>query len=325
MKKSAKVLLGTAGTFAGIGLAMNTCVLTRLSMKFKEVKRVIDEKRNPAEPDPDVALLEAQGDAWLEEQDYDHIVIKNRDNKPLHGYLVKAEAPSDKWVICVHGYTSEPKRTGGYAMHYRVKGYNVLMPALRGHNISEQQHITMGWFDRLDIVDWINYLITIYGDDIQIVLHGVSMGSATVMMTTGEDLPSNVKCCIADCGYSSVWDEFENELKQTYHIHPLPILIPSTVVSKVCHGFGFKEASSINQLKKSKTPTLFIHGEKDLFVPYRMLDLNYNAAACEKEKLSVPDAEHANSHLVHPELYWSNTFRFIDKYVKTKELQTQTA
>lgn len=315
MKKSAKVLLGTAGVFAGIGIAMNACVLTRLSKTISDKKCELEEKKNPTDPNSPVALLEAEGDAWLEKQDYDHIVIKNAKNKPIHAYVVKAKEPTDKWVICVHGYTSEPKRMGSYALHHHNRGYNILLPALRGHNVSEQHNITMGWLDRLDMLDWINYLIKTYGD-ISIVLHGVSMGAATVMMTTGEKLPENVKCCVADCGYSSVWDEFKNEMKQTYHTPPLPILIPSTVISKVVNGYGFREASCVNQLKKSVTPTIFIHGEEDVFVPYRMMDLNYNAAACEKEKLSVPDAEHAEAHLVHPELYWSNTFRFIDKYVK---------
>ncbi|MBO5066326.1 MAG: alpha/beta hydrolase [Clostridia bacterium] len=315
MKKSAKVLLGTAGVFTGIGIAMNACVLTRLSKTISDKKCELEEKKNPTDPNSPVALLEAEGDAWLEKQDYDHIVIKNAKNKPIHAYVVKAKEPTDKWVICVHGYTSEPKRMGSYALHHHNRGYNILLPALRGHNVSEQHNITMGWLDRLDMLDWINYLIKTYGD-ISIVLHGVSMGAATVMMTTGEKLPENVKCCVADCGYSSVWDEFKNEMKQTYHTPPLPILIPSTVVSKVVNGYGFREASCVNQLKKSVTPTIFIHGEEDVFVPYRMMDLNYNAAACEKEKLSVPDAEHAEAHLVHPELYWSNTFRFIDKYVK---------
>lgn len=315
MKKSAKVLLGTAAVFTGIGVGMNACILTRISKTISDKKGELEEKKNPSDPNSPVALLEAEGDAWLEQQDYDHIVIKNAKNKPIHSYVVKAKEPSDKWVICVHGYTSEPKRMGSYALHHYNRGYNLLLPALRGHNVSEQNNITMGWLDRLDMLDWINYLINTYGE-IRIVLHGVSMGAATVMMTTGEKLPSNVKCCIADCGYSSVWDEFKNEIKQTYHMPPIPILVPSTIVSKICNGYGFKEASCIKQLKKSVTPTLFIHGEEDLFVPYRMMDLNYNAAACEKEKLSVPDAEHAEAHLVHPELYWSNTFRFIDKYIK---------
>ena len=42
----------------------------------------------------------------------------------------------------------------------------------------------------------------------QVVLHGVSMGAATVMMTTGEQLPENVRAAVEDCGYTDVWEEF---------------------------------------------------------------------------------------------------------------------
>jgi fermentation-respiration switch protein FrsA (DUF1100 family) len=205
---------------------------------------------------------------------------------------------------------------GSYGLHYHKKGYNILFPAMRGHDISEHRSITMGWLDRFDIIDWINYIIEIYGKEVQIVLHGVSMGAATVMMTTGENLPDNVKCAVADCGYSSVWDEFKNELKVTYHLPAFPALYLGDLATRAISGFGFKEASCVEQLKKSKTPTFFIHGEEDLFVPYRMLDLNYNAAACVKEKLSIPDAEHAEAHLVHPELYWPGVWSFVDKYIK---------
>lgn len=316
MKKSAKALLGAAGVFTGIGVFMNTAVLTRVSKVFSNKMDEIEQKKNPKDPTAPANILRAEGDVWVDTQNYEHIAIKNRKNKTIHGLVVKQEEPSDKWLVCVHGYTSSPKGMGSYALHYYEKGYNILLPALRGHDLSEHQHISMGWLDRLDIVDWIQYLINIYGSDIKIVLHGVSMGSATVMMTTGEDLPDNVKCCVADCGYSTVWDEFKNELKHTYHLHTFPVLVSASLVSKVFGGYRFKEASSIEQLKKSKTPTIFIHGEKDEFVPYRMMDLNYNAAACEKEKLSIPDAEHAESHLVHPEIYWPAVFKFVDKYVK---------
>lgn len=316
MKKSAKALLGAAGVFTGIGVAMNTFVLTRVSKAFSDKKKEIEEKKNPTDPTLPANILRAEGDAWVDTQDYEHIVIKNRENKSIHSLVVKQKAPSDKWLVCVHGYTSSPKGMGSYALHYYEKGYNVLFPALRGHDMSEHQHISMGWLDRLDVVDWIQYLINIYGSDIKIVLHGVSMGAATVMMATGENLPFNVKCCVADCGFSSVWDEFKNELKNTYHLHAFPTLHSASFVSKVFGGYGFKEASTVKQLAKSKTPTIFLHGEKDEFVPYRMMDLNYNAAACEKEKVSIPDAEHAEAHLVHPELYWPAVFNFVEKYVK---------
>ncbi len=316
MKKSAKALLGAAGTFMGIGVAMNTFVLTRVSKAFSEKKKEVEEKKNPTDTTLPENILRADGDAWVDTQNYEHIVIKNRKNKPIHSLIIKQKEPSDKWLVCVHGYTSSPKGMGSYALHYYERGYNIILPALRGHDMSEHQHISMGWLDRLDVFDWIQHLISTYGSDIQIVLHGVSMGAATVMMTTGEELPENVKCCVADCGFSTVWDEFKNELKVTYHLHAFPTLHSASIVSKIFGGYGFKEASSLKQLQKSKTPTIFLHGEKDEFVPYRMMDLNYNAAACEKEKVSIPDAEHAEAHLIHPEIYWPAVFRFVDKYVK---------
>lgn len=76
-----------------------------------------------------------------------------------------------------------------------------------------------------------------------------------------------------------------------------------------------RNASSVKQVKKSVTPTLFIHGEADTFVPYEMLDKVYSAAACEKEMLSVPDAPHARSVCAHPELYWKAVTGFINKHI----------
>lgn len=320
MKKTTKVLLGTsavaATAFFGLGFLSNKLVLTRIS---KPIFNKISESKKkttltPLEEKADI--LDKEGEEWFDAQEKEYVVIKNSKNRPLHGYIVKAKEPSNKWAICVHGYTSSPKRVGSYALHHYERGYNILFPVLRGHDISDHKHITMGWLDRLDMLDWIDYLTTIY-EDTSIILHGVSMGAATVMMTTGEDLPHNVKCCIADCGFSSVWDEFSHEMKEEFKVAaPGALLAPATITSKMVNGFTFKEASSLKQLAKSKTPTLFIHGEADNFVPYRMMDLNYNAAACPKEKLSIPDADHANAHLMHPEIYWPKTFEFIDKYIE---------
>jgi fermentation-respiration switch protein FrsA (DUF1100 family) len=314
MKKSAKALLGASAAFVGAGAIMNVVVQTRFSKIVSDKRGELESKNNPADPTEPVNILRAEGDAWVDSKDYDHICIKNRKKQPIHALIVKADAPSDKWLVCIHGYTSSPKGMGSYAKHYHDRGFNILLPALRGHDVSEHKYISMGWLDRLDIVDWIGYLNDVY-KDIQIVIHGVSMGAATTMNTTGEELPANVKCAIADCGFTTMWDELKSELKASYHLHAFPTLCSSSIISKVIAGHTYKEASCLKQLKKSKTPTLFIHGEEDDLVPYDMMDRNYNEAACPKEKLSIPDAKHADSHLVHPEIYWPKVFEFVDKYV----------
>jgi hypothetical protein len=172
----------------------------------------------------------------------------------------------------------------------------------------------MGWPDRLDVISWINY-INEKSSDCKIILYGVSMGAATVMMTTGEELPSNVKLAIEDSGYTSVWDELEYQMKKIFDLNSFPFLNVASIITKIRAGYNFKEASSVEQLKKSVTPTLFIQGDSDEFVPSYMLDINYEAANCEKEKLVVEGAGHIGSSKIAPDLYWETIDNFIAKYI----------
>ena len=141
------------------------------------------------------------------------------------------------------------------------------------------------------------------------------MGAATVSMTSGENLPSNVKAIIADCGYTSVWEQFSYQLNLLFSLPDFPVMNASSVVTKVKAGYTLKEASALKQVAKSKTPILFIHGDKDDFVPYSMMDELYNATSSEKEKLTVEGAGHAKASEVNPELYWSTIEKFINRYV----------
>lgn len=105
----------------------------------------------------------------------------------------------------------------------------------------------------------------------KIVLHGVSMGGATVMMTSGEALPPNVKAIVEDCGYTTAKDQLAYQLKRMYRLPIFPLLHITSLLTKLRAGYFFGEASALDQLQKSKTPMLFIHGDADLFVPTEMV------------------------------------------------------
>ena len=267
--------------------------------------------------DDDDTSLEVEADVnWLiKDSNYIDTYITSSDNLKLHAYEVKNENKTDKWAIVVHGYTSEGKLLSSKAKHLYNMGYNVLVPDLRSHGTSEGNYIGMGWHDRLDIIDWINYIVK-NNPKSEIALHGTSMGSATVLMVSGEKLPSNVKAIVADCGYTSVYDEFSYQLKQLFNLPAFPIMNFSDVVTHIRAGYRLNDASAINQVKKSTTPILYIHGDKDDFVPYYMMDELYNATNSEKEKLTIEGGEHANSDLVNPKLYWSTVNSFLEKYIE---------
>ena len=254
--------------------------------------------------------------SWLlNDSNYTDEYITSSDNLKLHSYQVKNQTSSNKWVITVHGYTSEGINMSTYAKKYYDNGYNVLIPDLRAHGLSEGDYIGMGWDDRIDIISWINKILA-ENPNAEIVLHGVSMGAATVLMTSGEEIPSNVKAIVADCGYTSVWDEFAYQLDDLFSLPEFPILNVSSIVAKIRAGYFLVEASSIKQVKKSKTPILYIHGDKDDFVPYYMMEKLYNATNSEKEMLTIKGAEHAKASEVDPETYWTTVNNFINKYIK---------
>ena len=261
--------------------------------------------------------LEVSADVnWLEkDSNYKDKYITSFDNLKLHSYEVINENKTDKWAIVVHGYTSEGNLLSSKAKYFYEIGYNVLVPDLRGHGNSQGDYIGMGWDDRLDIMDWIDYIVE-NNPNAQIALHGTSMGSATVLMVSGEKLPENVKAIVADCGYTSVWDEFSYQLKSLFNLPSFPVMNLSNMVTMVRAGYSLKNASAIDQVKKATVPILYIHGDKDDFVPYYMMDELYNATNSTKEKLTVEGAEHAKSDLVNPQLYWSTIYDFLGQYVK---------
>ena len=256
-----------------------------------------------------------EGDsAWLGENSEDRW-LESHDGLKLHALYLAQPEESHKYLVGCHGYGSIPQFMGRSAARFYEMGFNILAPAARAHEQSEGRYASMGWLERLDIVDWVNTLVE-QDPDAEIVLYGISMGGATVMMTAGEELPANVKCIIEDCGYSSVWDEFAGQLQEMFHLPTFPVLDAASLVTKLRAGFSFKEASAVEQLKKASLPMLFIHGEDDTFVPYWMLDVVYDAcASAEKERLSVPGAAHGGAAGTDPELYWSTVERFLEKYV----------
>ena len=246
----------------------------------------------------------------------EEIAIISNDKKQLklQGYLYENAEANTKWTIVTHGYTSRAASMTRYIRNFHEQGYNVLAPDLRGHGNSEGNYIGMGWHDRLDMLQWIDQIIE-KDPNAEIVLFGVSMGGATVMMASGEDLPPNVKVIVQDCGYSSVSDVFSYQLDDLFGLPPFPVLNAANTVTNIRAGYDLFEASAVNQVAKSKTPILFIHGDEDTFVPYEMLDEVYDAATVEKEKLIIKGAGHGDAEKVDPETYWNTVWSFVERFM----------
>ena len=235
----------------------------------------------------------------------------------LHGVYAPAPDPSraQGTAIVVHGYTDNYICYLHLARMYRDElNYNVMVPDLHFHGESEGRAVQMGWLDRFDVLRFARMAHDIWNDDFMVV-HGVSMGGAISMMLSGDDdLPPYIRAFVEDCGYSSVWDQFAHNLKDSFHMPTFPILNSANIVCRNRYGWGFKEASSVNQLAKSDLPMLFIHGENDDFVPTEHVYKNYEAKTNGYKELWIaPGSKHAMAFKDHPQEYTEHVRAFLEK------------
>ena len=253
--------------------------------------------------------------SWLEQSGAKDAWIKSYDGLKLHAYVINNH--QGDWAVICHGYTANAKCMSPFGEKYAHMGYNVLLIDARAHGKSGGKFIGFGWPERRDLIDWLNYLNDNYQAG-KIIIHGVSMGGATVMMTSGEeDLPDNVAVMIEDCGYISVLGEFRYLIKNMYHLPVFPILPVTSLFYRLHNGFSFyRQGFADRQLAKAHIPMLFIHGDADKFVPCSMMEQAYDAAACPKDKLLIKGAGHGKSCIIAPESYWQKIRSFLDKYMQ---------
>ncbi len=258
--------------------------------------------------------IRKEADLWSRENKSEDWYLESKDDLTLHAEVYAAKTQTHFWAVCVHGYRGTIANTKCYGVNYYGMGYNVLLPENRTSGQSEGTYIGMGWLEKNDLEVWVEKILSV-DDQAQIVLHGESMGAATVLMASGDSLPSNVKCIVADCGYTSVWDEFSHVMKNAMHLPAFPLLYFSSAISRFQLGYSFKKASAKKQLEKSSTPTLFLHGEDDDFVPTFMSGLNFSSLSAPKEVKFFPHSAHCESKFYDPDLYWKTVSTFVEKYV----------
>jgi len=262
-------------------------------------------------------------------------------------HVGKGTSASANTAIVVHGYKVRAEGMLHIAYLYNHDmGYNVLLPDLYGHGESEGDHIQMGWNDRWDVIRWSQVAHELFGvkneeqrafgvkneerrvknssvdsyrkmnpvADSYLVIHGISMGAATTMAVSGEKTPDYVKCFVEDCGFMSVWDEFAGQLKEQFGLPSFPLMNTTSELCRWKYGWSFAEAQQIAQVRKSTKPMLFIHGDKDDFVPYSMLRPLYEAKTKGRKGIFIAKGSvHAMAYRDHHEEYTRIVREFVTR------------
>lgn len=248
---------------------------------------------------------------WFEKSNVKELNINSFDGLKLYGYLVENNK-TDNYIILVHGIWSSHTFMIPYAKKLSELGYNILLVDQRASGKSEGEYYSYGYFESFDIVAWSNYLIQ-ENANVNIALMGVSMGAATCMMTTQIGMQENVKCIVEDCGFSCIKDEVKHVLKTKYNIAKSD-LIMSIVEKKLYEKFKlhYCDISAKNCLNTNVLPIMFIHGDDDNFVPFKMAKELYDINP--GEKIYYPVKGKAHARCCENKNYFKDVDQFIKKY-----------
>lgn len=311
--------VGVGTYFVNYALTPNESAKNRDPVASEQPEGVADkDAESEAQVDDTRNAEYLAADEWTESINNltQEVAIQSDDGLTLRGHKFLQQSPTPYWVVVAHGYQSNEEGMFPVARYYYEAAYNVLTFDQRSHGDSDGTYITMGIKEAADLINWIE-MITDQYPNAQVITHGDSMGAGTVLMASGlSDYPEQVIAVVEDSGYSSVWDVFASELYQRFQLPTFPILHMAGVMAIPQANINiFQEGKTTELVAQSSTPTLFIHGTADDFVPYPMVyDLYEAHPTDEKDILIVEGAGHTDSRYLEPELYWNTVFDFIDQY-----------
>ena len=296
--KGAALLLGAAAAAEAGG----TAYFYRRTMKRYNAKVERTIKMSGVDWESHFPFMHERSD-WMMAQPHEDVWIRSKDGLKLHGTYFPGNGGT-KAVICFHGYTSKGLNDyGSLSYYYLNHGFRMLLIDERAHGDSEGTYIGFGTMDRLDGLEWVRWMIEKTGDDAQILLHGNSMGGATVCMMGGMDLPRQVKGIVSDCAFTSARDVFTHVLHSMYHLPAFPMIQIADRVNRKKAGYGLDDCNAAREVRKAKVPFLFIHGDEDIFVPCWMCEEIYTNCASPKTKLIVKGAGHGESYYKDTKAY----------------------
>ena len=296
LKKTAAIVGGTTGASYLTYQAISDHMFKRA---FKKRKREISVDETVQE--------------WLDHSNKKPVHLESFDGLELYGEDIHNHDCS-KYMILVHGIWGNRRFSYPRGYEFDKLGYNLLIIDQRTAGDSQGKYYTYGFKESMDLSLWIDYLVKTY-PDVQICLYGVSMGASTVMMSTRNGLPENVKCIVEDCGFSSMEEQFDTVLREDYN------LLFTKMILKMLDdrmgnefGFHFKDVVVKEILDSNEIPIMFIHGEEDKFVPFEMSLRLYNHNKGPKKYYPVAGKAHTEANQ-DPD-YYKNVDEFIKTYIQ---------
>jgi len=236
-------------------------------------------------------------------------------------------------VVFAHEFKSDMYSAARYCQGLLDAGYDVFSFDFRNHGGSthEEGYHPLQWCtdheldDVLGAMAFVEDWLEQNGHPREIGLFGISKGGAACLLAAWHN-PA-VRAIVTDGAFSSDkviehfmkrWAGIFAKVRFVYENHPASFwrLLRWLVFKQCKRTLGIRLPSVRKSLLGMRpTPVLFIHGEKDGYIPVDQCRLLHQAAREPKLMWIVPNAKHNQSAVVAPQTYARKTVEFFDRYL----------
>lgn len=228
------------------------------------------------------------------------------------GYEIKGDYSlvegSKLFCLLIHGHGSNREGSLRYSLIYRELGFSTVIVDQRGHGDNKPTELTLGLKESHDVYEIEEQMYKKFGSDIVLGLSGVSMGSATVLLSTRYS--QKPKFIISDCGFYDLRNVIEGKIR-LHHLPPKLLMPFTSFFLKKIYKFSFEDLQVGKMIKDNKIPVLFIHGDADTFINVKNAQCLYDSVDCPKKLVIFPGAYHASSISKDREKYKQEVKKFL--------------
>ncbi len=263
------------------------------------------------------------------------IGFRSFDGHALAGMLLAANPDRDRrgLIVFAHEYLNDAESCARYCRPLLEAGYEVLSFDFRGHGRSGPQegYQPRHWpsdheqADMLGAIAYAEHYLEQGGRPRELGVFGISRGAGAAILAA-VDLPS-VRAIITDGAFSTdttleqlmkKWATIFAKVRVVAENHPPTFwrLLRWLAFRNSQKYFGCRFPSVRKALTRlGPRPILFIHGERDGFIPVSQSQFLYDLAVGPKELWRVPKAKHNQSVVVQPQEYAKRIVGFFDKHL----------
>ena len=225
----------------------------------------------------------------------------------LRGWYYPLGGGGKRIAFLIHGYRSEHAEASGFYLdYYASRGIDLFCCDNTAHGESGGRLIGFDTFEAEDGLRWVDELIRRFGSDVQILLHGFSMGAATVLQMSSR-CPAQVRFLVADSPFLSG----EEQLRGSFG----PLFPAFRALNRVIAGYDLRATDVRKALAASTKPILFVHGREDHNVAFSNGERLYELYQGPKDCLFVDTARHVECMYRDPAGYARKLDQMIDAYM----------